>query len=200
MLTVTVFVAALTALAALVYWKLRVAAPCSIVILLKEFRPLSKEALACVAAKETGMPVIPLHSGEQSKSGNWIAGVSGEFLLRAGERDYSIRCSAAPFSGEASWKTLNDGLRKSAASHKAWIAVEILSGFDPEGYRFVARLVSRLLDQRALALYHPPARQLAPVTSETAALLRSGEPIRQLFDSGDTELTEPVLNHTESVS
>ena len=70
--------------------------------------------------------------------------------------------------------------------HEAWLSMDILhpQAASRENYQLVGRVLSHMVGEDCVALYHPPYRTCVPYTARTAELLRAEDPLKELFDAG----------------
>lgn len=186
-------VAAIVVMAALWLWKRkREAPPASIVLLLREPKVLNAHALAEALGRETGREVTPILKdaapgpADDQPVGEWVTGETPHFIAHVGGTMFMIHNIAAPYWDDplrASEDVREMRLAQAVREHHAWLSMDILhpEQASAENYRIAARVLANLADANCLALYYPPENRLVPYVEETAAKLRSEDPVQAVF-------------------
>jgi hypothetical protein len=152
--------------------------PCSIVLLLRGPREMNAQVLADLLSKETGRTIAAretdanLIPDDSKPADDTVIGVSPHFVAVVGRTYFMVHNLAKPYRGEVGFE------------HEAWLSMDILhpQAVSRENYQLVGRVLSHLVGNDCLALYHPPFRRCVPCTAKTAELLRGEDPIKVLFD------------------
>lgn len=163
--------------------------PNSIVVLLKESRALSQDALARLASRAMGCPI------------DIVEGASPRFVLYAGGALYTLHNVASPYfdNSEKATEHIDElRLRKAARDHKAFIALDHTLGATPDKptaqeYQTIGKILAELEGPDWLALYHPPTDSFIPyIEKESVAHLRAQEPIESLFHNPTVSPVIPI--------
>jgi len=151
--------------------------PCGIVLLLRSPREMNAQILADVLSKETGRKIAAreidanLISGDRRAANDTVTGVSPHFVAVIGGTYFMVHNLAKPYGGEVGFE------------HEAWLSMDILhpQAVSRENYQLVGRVLSHLVGNDCLALYHPPLKRCVECTSETAVQLRDDDPVKAVF-------------------
>ena len=158
--------------------QLREPPPCAIVLLLRESKAVDARQLAELLTEETGRTIaarginLNLIPAGERPANDTVTGVAPHFAAVIGGTFFMVHSPERPYSGEV------------GVEHEAWLSMDILhpQAVSRENYQLVGRVLSHLVGEDCVALYHPPYRRCVPYTAKTAELLRGEDPIKVLFD------------------
>ncbi|MEP7367508.1 MAG: hypothetical protein ABI972_29975 [Acidobacteriota bacterium] len=153
--------------------------PCAIVLLLRAARVIDARLLAELLTQETGRPISArqidanlIPRGDEPAN-DTVIGVAPHFIAVIGGTYFMVHNPERPYGGEV------------GVEHEAWLSMEILhpQAVSRANYQIVGRVLSHMVGEACLALYHPPHRTCVPYTAKTAEFLRAEDPIKALFDA-----------------
>lgn len=187
------------------FWRRRPPAgriPESIMVLLRQPKPMNVQTLARLLSEVTGVAVEAVPREEAGNKanggqpvGDMVTGSTPIFIALVQGTCYLFHNPPFPCikNAEKASKSIRElRIRKAFAEHKGFIGMDIFrSEPSPQAYRVVARVLARLIDDDCLGLYHPPRTcfALGPI-DQIRARLNSDDPIHELF----TELpVSPVM-------
>ncbi len=199
-----VIAAVVTVVAVLaVIWRVlksRTEGPSGFVLLLKQPAAVSAGQLAQILSEESGSEVAalegPADPGEERPAGDFVTGTSPHFIAFVAGGMYAFHSFAGRYGDnpERIAKYYPDlRLRKAILENRAWLAMDIHEPKVPApgSYRFAARVIARLVNENAMAIFYPPQRLLAVVDETTVERLQAEDPIQTLFFSPSAK--PPVL-------
>ena len=151
--------------------------PMAIVLLLRSPRPINAQLLAGLLSKETGRTIaattidaatIP---DDTKPANDTVIGMSPHFVVVVDGTFFMVHNLPKPYGGAV------------VTEHAAWLSMDILhpEAVSIENYRIVGRVLSHLVGDDCVALYHPPLKSSVPYTEETAARLREDDPVKAVF-------------------
>jgi len=151
--------------------------PCSIVLLLRNPREMNAQVLADLLSKETGRTIAAreidaaLIPSDSRPADDTVIGVSPHFVAVVGGTYFMVHNPARPYGGEVGFE------------HEAWLSMDILhpQAVSRENYQIAGRVLSHLVGDDCLALYHPPLKRCVQYTEATAARLREDDPVKAVF-------------------
>jgi hypothetical protein len=152
--------------------------PCAIVLLLREPKSLDARQLAELLTKETGRTIAArgidfgrIPAGERPAN-DTVTGVTPHFAAVIGGTLFMVQNPERPYGGEV------------GVEHEAWLSMDILhpEAASRENYQLIGLVLSHLVGEDCVALYHPPYKRCVPYTAKTAELLRGEDPIQSLFE------------------
>jgi uncharacterized protein YegJ (DUF2314 family) len=131
----------------------------SLVLLLKEHRPIDAQAVRRAATKAFGVRM-----GSSMEEENFVVQLSPETMpVKINSLPLGFICSPKRYTEDATSEEELGGLdvriQKALIDHKAWISCDLITdcpaSLKPEVYRHIARLLAEFLDDNVLGVFCP---------------------------------------------
>jgi uncharacterized protein YegJ (DUF2314 family) len=170
----------------------------SLVLLFREPVYLEASLLAELASRAWGATIHTGGEEEQesvpaSEQHSMLVGESPLFVCNHFPGLFTIRNSDEPFFDdvEAVAESVPELRRRGVIrDHRAWVAVDLVHWFGPEGesgrvqaYQMMGRLLAEMADDNCLAVFEPAEGNLFIYGPETEARLRGENPLQTLHQS-----------------
>jgi len=159
----------------------------SLVLLLRQGRFMNDKVIAAAASAAFGMEFKP---GDPRSKGNYVAGETPLFIIRAGEESYLVHNQNQRYFEDDKSPDVQDlRLRNALSEHNAWVAVDLLDAHtkeanSAEAYPKIAKVLAELIGPDCVAVLCPETGLIGVIDDSTEERLRSPDPLKSLQQSG----------------